>query len=163
MGLAPGTLGEHALVQHSGGINGFTTEQYWFPADSLRVVAFVSTEANPTWLVRNLASAVLGLPLTPGRVPAVTIAVAELAKFEGEYDIELPDGRKLPFRLFVENGALMARAEGQGKVPQKYIGNDTFGADFDPTVRLIFTVENGRVKAAKLLQGGATMNVIRRP
>jgi len=162
MGLARGTLGTHAIIQHSGGINGFATQQYWFPADSLRVVAFVSTLASPDWLVRNLASAVLGLPVTSPRPPTVAIAAADLAKFEGDYDIELPDGKKLPFKLFLENGALMGQAEGQGKVPQKYLGNDTFGADFDPAVRLIFTIENGRVKAAKLLQGGATMNVIRR-
>jgi D-alanyl-D-alanine carboxypeptidase len=163
MGLATGMLGAHTLIQHDGGINGFSTEQYWFPADSLRVVAFVSTEANPTWLVRNLASAVLGLPLMPKRPPAVAIAAADLAKFEGDYDVDRPGSRLLPVRVFVENGALTLQAEGRPNRRLRYIGNDTFGADFDPTVRLIFTVANGRVTSAKLQQRGTTTNVIRRP
>jgi D-alanyl-D-alanine carboxypeptidase len=164
MGLATGVLGTHQIIQHGGDIHGFASQQYWFPADSLRVVAFVNTDgANQDWLVKNLASAVLGLPVTPLRPRAVPIAAADLAKFAGDYDIGLPDGRVLPFRIFVEEGELMGQAEGQGKGPLKYIGNDTFGADFDPTVRLIFTVESGRVTSAKLLQRGATMNVTRRP
>jgi D-alanyl-D-alanine carboxypeptidase len=166
LGLSTDTLGTHAVIRHGGGINGFSSNQFWFPTDSLRVVVFANTEdVQPPGLARNLASAVLGLPLTPltpPSPPTVPIAAADLAKYEGEYDIELPDGKKLPFKLFLENGALMGQAEGQGAVPQKYLGNDTFGADFDPAVRLIFTIENGRVKAAKLLQGGATMNVTRR-
>jgi hypothetical protein len=164
MGLATGMLGTHALIQHDGGINGFGSQQIWFPADSLRVVVFVSTEGpSQHWLAQNLASAVLGLPITPIRPPTVAIAAAELAKFEGDYDIVLPDGKVIPFKMFVESGALMGQAEGQGKAPLRYIGNDTFGADFDPSVRLTFSVENGRVTGAKLLQRGATMNVTRRP
>ena len=164
MGLATGAVGTHATIEHDGGINGFSSKQIWFPNDSLRIVAFAST-LNPKqdWLVRNLASAVLGLPVTPLRPPVVAISAADLAKFEGDFDIGLPDGKILPFKTFVEAGALMGQAEGQGKAPLTYIGNDTFGADFDPTVRLIFTVENGRVTGAKLLQRGATMNVTRRP
>lgn len=164
MGLVTGTLGTHAIIQHGGDIHGFGSQQYWFPADSLRVVTFVNTDgANQDWLARNLASAVLGLPVTPIRPAVVPIAAADLAKFEGQYDISVPDGRILPFKVFVEDGTLMGQAEGQGRTPLKYLGNDTFGADFDTTVRLIFTVENGRVTGAKLLQRGATMNVIRRP
>jgi hypothetical protein len=66
-------------------------------------------------------------------------------------------------RVFVENGALTLQAEGRPNRRLRYIGNDTFGADFDPTVRLIFTVANGRVTSAKLQQRGTTTNVIRRP
>ena len=164
MGLVTSTLGAHTLIQHGGDINGFGSQQYWFPADSLRVVAFVNTDgANQDWLAKNLASAVLGLPVTPIRPPSVPIAAADLAKFEGDYDIAVPDGRTLPFKVFVEGGALMGQAQGQGKTPLNYLGNDTFGADFDTAMRLIFTVADGRVTSARLLQGGATMNVTRRP
>ena len=95
--------------------------------------------------------------------PAVPLAAVDRTKFEGDYDIGLPDGRILPFRIFTEGEELMGQAEGQGKAPLKYLGDDTFGADFDPTVRFKFTVEGGRVVSAKLMQRGATMNVTRRP
>jgi CubicO group peptidase (beta-lactamase class C family) len=61
-GLAPGLLGAHRVVQHSGGVNGFNTSQMWFPDDSLRVVVFSNTVgSNPDRLARTLASAVLGV------------------------------------------------------------------------------------------------------
>ena len=164
MGLAPGGIGTHMDIQHGGSINGFSTQQFWFPADSLSIVTFVSTDgADPDWLVRNVASAVFGMPITPRNVPRVPLPAEARAKFVGEYDITLPDGRLLPFRLFAEGEELMGQAEGQGKAPLRFVGDDTFGADFDPTVRLFFKVENGKVVSAKLFQRGATMSVTRRP
>jgi hypothetical protein len=163
MGLAPGMIGTHADIQHGGAINGFSTQQFWFPAESLSIVAFVSTDgADPDWLVHNMASAVFGLPVTPKNVPRVPLAAAERTKFVGEYDITLSDGRVLPFKIFAEGEELMGQAEGQGKAPLRYLGDDTFGADFDPKVRLFFKVENGKVTSAKLFQNGATMAVTRR-
>jgi D-alanyl-D-alanine carboxypeptidase len=163
MGLAPGVIGTHPAVQHGGSINGFSTQQFWFPADSLSIVTFVSTDgADPDFLVRNVAAAVFGMPITPKNVPRVPLPAASAAKFVGEYDITLPDGRVLPFKIFAEGEELMGQAEGQGKAPLRYIGDDTFGADFDPTVRLYFKVESGKVVSAKLFQRGATMPVTRR-
>jgi CubicO group peptidase (beta-lactamase class C family) len=163
MGLAPGGVGSHRTIQHGGAIPGFSTQQFWFPADSLSIVTFVSTDgADPDWLVNNVAKAVFGMPVTPKNVPRVPLPAASAAKFVGEYDITLPDGRVLPFRIFAEGEELMGQAEGQGKAPLRYIGDDTFGADFDPTVRLFFKLENGKVVSAKLFQRGATMNVTRR-
>jgi hypothetical protein len=174
MGLAPGGIGTHMDIQHGGSINGFSTQQFWFPADSLSIVVFVSTDgADPDWLVRNVASAVFGLPITPKKVqqpaspivvaPRVPLSAASAAKFVGEYDITRPDGSLLPIKLFVDGEELMAQADGQDKAPLRYLGDDTFGADFDPKVRLIFKVEGGKAISAKLLQNGATMNVTRRP
>ena len=163
MGLATGMVGTHSTIQHGGSINGFSTQQYWFPKDSLSVVAFISTMgAEQDWLVNNLASAVLGMPVRPKRPPVQPLAVADREKFVGDYDITLPDGRILPFRIFVEEDVLIGQAEGQGKAPLRYLGDNTFGADFDPTVRFSFVVDGGRVVSAKLVQRGATMNVTRR-
>ncbi|HKH92889.1 MAG TPA: serine hydrolase domain-containing protein [Gemmatimonadaceae bacterium] len=164
MGLATGAVGSHATIQHGGSINGFSTQQYWFPRDSLSIVAFInSVGAEQDWLAGNLASAVLGLPVRPLRPPVQPLAAADRAKYEGDYDISLPDGRILPFRISAEGDELMGQAEGQNKAPLRYLGDHSFGADFDATVRLTFTVEGGRVVSGKLLQRGATMNVTRRP
>jgi D-alanyl-D-alanine carboxypeptidase len=163
MGLMPGTVGEHKSVQHGGSINGFSTQQLWFPAERLSIVTFVNTDgADPDRLVNNLASAVFGMPLKPMKLIAVPLAAAEREKFVGDYDLALPDGRILPFKISIEGDEMMGQAEGQGKAPLKYLGNDTFGADFDPTVRFIFTVKDGKVQSAKLHQRGAIMNVTRR-
>lgn len=91
------------------------------------------------------------------------LAAADRAKYEGDYDIVLPDGQILPFLIFAQGDQLLGQAEGQDAAPLKYLGDDTFGADFDPTVRIIFTVESGRVTRGKLVQRGAAMYIARRP
>ena len=74
MGLGRGNVGTHPTIQHGGSINGFSTQQYWFPNDSLSIVAFINTSgAEQNWLVDNLASAVLGLPIRPRSAPAPAI------------------------------------------------------------------------------------------
>ena len=76
MGLGRGNVGTHPTIQHGGSINGFSTQQYWFPKDSLSIVAFINTSgAEQNWLVDNLASAVLGIPVRPTSAPAAAITV----------------------------------------------------------------------------------------
>ena len=164
MGLAPGKVGNHVTVQHGGSINGFSTQQYWFPAESLSVVVFVSSEAtNPDGLANNLASAVLGLPVLPYKPPTVPLTAADRAKYEGTYEIVTPDGNTMVVKLFSEGDTMMGQPEGQGKTPLRYIGDDTFGADFDASLRLRFKVDGGRAVGGTLEQRGASMPVKRRP
>ena len=47
--------------------------------------------------------------------------------------------------------------------PGTRIAAYSFGADFDPTVRLTFTIEDGKATKVRLLQGGATIEGQRRP
>jgi hypothetical protein len=99
-------------------------------------------------------------PPAPAIVP---ISADEQRRFSGDYDISLPDGQIMGVRVFVEEGQLMVAPEEQEKLPMRYFGNSTFGMDFDPTLRLIFDVANGKVTGGKLVQRGMTMNVFRRP
>ena len=63
-GLGVGDVGGHHMITHGGGINGYTTAQAYFPADSLSVIAFTNTDgSSPDFTALNMARAVLGLPL----------------------------------------------------------------------------------------------------
>ena len=65
-----------------------------------------------------------------------------------------------------ERATIRAIAEGAEIDPalvMRYFGNNTFGLDFDPTLRLTFDVANGKVTGGKLVQRGMAMNVFRRP
>jgi len=70
-GLASDTLAGHRIIQHGGGIPGFSTANAWFPDDSLSVTVLPNGEgARPDRLLSNIARAVFGVPLqqaTPGR------------------------------------------------------------------------------------------------
>ena len=88
-------------------------------------------------------------PPPPAVVP---ISADEQRQFAGDYDISLPDGRIMGVRVFVEEGQLMVAPEEQEKTPMRYLGNNTFGLDFDPTLRVSFVVAYGKVTGGKLVQ-----------
>ena len=167
-GLASGRLGAHAIVRHGGAVNGFNTSELWFPDDSLQVVVFANTAgSNPDLVASNMASAVLGVPLQPRPVPLVALPLpaADRAKYEGTYDLALPNGAVLPLKIWVDGDALVSQAEGpgQGKIVLRYLGKDTFGADFDPSLRITIMFENGKPARARLTQGGGSIEGSRRP
>lgn len=165
-GLAPDTIGRHRVVQHTGGINGFSTQQLWLPDDSLRVVVFANTlGSDPARLARNLAAAVLGEPLRPGtpRLAPVPLPAAVREAAVGRYLLQL-GARTLPLEFRTEGDGLVSQAEGQGVIPLLYLGDDTFGASFDRAVRLrLVRGEDGRVTAVELRQNGAVVLGPRQP
>jgi hypothetical protein len=99
----------------------------------------------------------------PPPPPVVSISAEDQRRLVGDYDVSLPDGQIMGVRVFVEDGQLMLAPEEQEKLPMRHYGNNTFGLDFDPTLRLTFAVANGKVTGGKLVQRGMTMNVFRRP
>ena len=63
-GLVVDTLGGHRMIQHGGGIIGFTSANGYFPDDSLSVTVFTNSGSfGPDSLFKNVARAALGLPL----------------------------------------------------------------------------------------------------
>jgi CubicO group peptidase (beta-lactamase class C family) len=167
-GLAVGMLGTHRMIQHGGGINGFTTAQSWFPDDSLSVIVFTNADGiGPDMPAMNMARAVLGLPLVsrPVAPPVVPIDAAGRARVAGTYDFRMPPGGTFTVHLTVDGDQLMGQPEGpgQGKFPMLHYGNDVFGAAFDPTLRFTVISANGVVTGATLAQRGGVMQGVRRP
>ena len=164
--LVPGMLGTHRMIQHGGDVNGFSVQQMWFPDDSLRVVVFTNTlGSSPGLLATNLASAVFGLPMRarPRAAPVVPLAAEARAKYEGTYNVLLPNGVTLPVRIFVDGNGLAFEPKGQQKMALRYAGDDTFGAAFDPSFRLRIVFDGGKAVKAVMQQGGMTMEGPRQP
>ena len=164
-GLSMDTLGGRSRVQHGGGINGFNSMLQYFPSDTLSIAVLVNT--NGPWADRvadNIARAALGLPLVAPPKPLADLPTTaeERARFAGTYRLALPDGRAIMLRVFERDGKVMSQGEGQGEIPLRYQGNSTFGASFDPSLRLIFAPGNPTPKVT-LLQGGATIDGPRVP
>jgi hypothetical protein len=91
------------------------------------------------------------------------LPAADREKFVGDYDISLPNGWIMGALIFVDDDQLMIQPEGDQKAPLRYLGDNTFGMDFDPTLRLTFEVKDGKVTGGKVSQRGQRMNVFRRP
>jgi CubicO group peptidase (beta-lactamase class C family) len=166
-GLVPGQIGTHKSIGHGGGVNGFTTSSIYFPDDSVNVVVFTNSDGGPDPLALNISRAALGVPLVqpPKRLVAEPLADADRDRLPGIYDLATPGGGKFTIHVMVENGQVMSQAEGpgQGKFPLVHVGNLQFGASFDPSLRLTFLSENGKIVKLRLEQGGGVMEGAKRP
>ena len=79
----------------------------------------------------------------------------------GRYEIHLPGGGTLPMSIMAGTGALMAQAAGQPVIELIPMGDHTFRAEFDPTLRITFKVEGERATGFTLLQGGTSSDAPR--
>jgi D-alanyl-D-alanine carboxypeptidase len=164
-GLAPGQLGSHRMITHNGGINGFATTQYWFPDDTMSLIVFTNSDSQgPDLLATNIARAIFNMPLVsrPKAAPVVALDRALRDQVVGVYEFATPNGGAFVVHVYIANDQLVSKAEGpgQGEFPLLYYGDNTFGASFDPSLRLRIDPATG---SATLAQGGGTMSGKRRP
>lgn len=163
-GLGVDTLGGRTLIQHGGGINGFLSENAWFPESQTSVTVLTNaTGANPGRLMRQVARAALGIPLAvpPARI---ALAPADRARYVGAYDLELPGGAR-QYLVTERDGVLYGRLDAPGQPANELVphAEHSFYAAADDAIRLVFTVVDGRVTGFALRQGGGTMRATRRP
>lgn len=87
LGIEATTHDGFHLIQHDGGIEGFTTHMAWVPERQIAIIVLsnVASPAPPA-MGAQLLDLALGksVEITPERVP-VPIAAADLAKFEGAF------------------------------------------------------------------------------
>jgi CubicO group peptidase (beta-lactamase class C family) len=161
-GIVADSLEGRPRAQHSGGIFGFLSHVQHLPAESLTVVVLTNTAPAPAQLLSdNLARIAMGIaPVGPK--PTVAIDSVSRARYAGRWSLALPSGAT-EFRVWEKGGRLVAQlqAPGQGEIPLNYLGDHAFGADFDRSLRLVFTVEGGRATRMRLEQGGQRFEATR--
>ena len=155
------TLAGQTVISHGGGIPGFISSNAWFPDAELSVTVLTNSGSAPSdRLMAQLARLALGVPLL--RPPArVAITAADRARYVGVYALKL-GAMARDFTFFERDGELYSQLEGQGPIPLIPMGNHAFGASFDPSVRIVFTVENGTATKMTLTQGGRTSEGLRK-
>jgi len=153
-GLTVGQVGSKKMIAHGGGIFGFTTAGVFIPEDAINIAVFTNSEGGPDALAANIARAVMGLPLVapPARLVAAPLRDIDRDRMPGVYDFG-----QLVIRVTVENGRLMAQAEGagQGKFPLVHVGGFRFGTQADPTLFITFVDDNGNITKAQFTQRGS--------
>ncbi|CAN5315851.1 hypothetical protein BH09GEM1_BH09GEM1_32480 [soil metagenome] len=156
-GLTRDLLDGHVIISHGGGIPGFISANAWFPDDRMSVTVLTNSgSARADYLMAQVARAALGLALQ--RAPTrVTITAAERAQYVGTYALNL-GGTLRDFTFFERDDELYGQLQGQGANVLIPAGNDAFGASFDPSLRIIFTIENGKATKVTLKQGGQSFD-----
>lgn len=160
-GIMRDSLDGHLIILHDGGINGFLTYNAWFPDDRMSVTVLTNSgSARADRLMAQVERAALGIPLL--RVPTrVSITAAERAQYVGTYALNL-DAAPRDFTFFERDGQLYGQLAGRGVHVYIPAGHDTYGASFDPTLRIIFTVENGKATKVTLKQGWQSFDGLRK-
>lgn len=98
----------------------------------------------------------------PGGVRDLDVTAEDIARYSGAYLLQL-GSRTLELRIFERDGRLVSRAAGQSAAALRYQGDHVFIPDFDDSVRLVFTVEDGRATRVTLHQGGGEFVGERQP
>jgi CubicO group peptidase (beta-lactamase class C family) len=152
-GLALTPVLGHRSLHHGGGINGWTSENMYFPAESLSVVVLYNTSgpSGPSELAEGIVAAVLGT-----RPPQAVPVQGDLARYAGTFSGR---GRGMPQQLSTEvnGGQLFAVRNGQRRL-LTHIGSDTFVSG---AVRFIFAVRGDRAETLRV-DSGSGNNVLRR-
>jgi D-alanyl-D-alanine carboxypeptidase len=164
-GLMRDTIAGRDLIVHGGGIHGFVTANSWLPSAGLSVSVLTNGGANsPQDLMKQLIRASIGAPLEgPPAVPMASPLTPELRDlYQGVYALALPIGIR-DFTVAAAGDQLTGQLVGQAPNAMIYLGNHTFGADFDKALRIVFTVENGRSIKMTLMQGGQSFDGARKP
>jgi len=140
MGLAINDVVGHRAFHHGGGINGFLSENIYFPDDSLSVVVLFNTAgpASPEATARDIAEAVLGEPADGGKP-----FEGDLSEYVGTYAGH-GRGRPLEMTITAGAGALAVRIPLRDDSARAltYLGADRFsreGTIFN------FVRKNGRI------------------
>jgi D-alanyl-D-alanine carboxypeptidase len=126
-----------ARVHHGGGIPGFVSQMAHYPDAGFTVVVLTNVEAGAAYQVEGaMARAVRAIPERPPFDGELTRE--EMERYVGRYATQ-----PIPMRVRIEDGVLTAQGEGpgQGAFPLVPLGEHEFGAAFDNSLRLVFTVE----------------------
>jgi CubicO group peptidase (beta-lactamase class C family) len=164
-GLAPDTVGGHRLIGHGGGINGFISQEEYYPQDTLTVVVLSNTSPAPSsQLARNAARVVLGLPVQSRPTPPTEIALdsTQRARYVGSYSLQQPDASRVPARVVEDSGHLVIEARGR-RTQLIPVAPNVFAVRGQPGARVLFTVENGRATEFLLDQGMRPLAAMRVP
>jgi hypothetical protein len=151
------------VIGHGGGLNGWSSDLLWFPAQRATVVALANAlpakpGLEPSTLTRGLAERVLAddIKNVPPPVEDRSVDPKTYAAFAGRYDY-----RSGVMTVTVEANRLFAQLTGQPKLeifPRS--ANEFFWKVTDASVVFVRN-EKGEVTAARHTQGGATFTAPR--
>jgi CubicO group peptidase (beta-lactamase class C family) len=147
-----GRLG-HRTLHHGGGINGFLSENIYFPDDSLSVVVLVNTggPVSPDALALAIAEAILGTPPDPAKP-----IDGDAARFAGVYTGR-GRGRPTELTIAVGGGTVTAKMGAQDSARAlTYVGDNTFLRE---ETRYLFVESGGKITKVRI-DGGYGNNVL---
>jgi CubicO group peptidase (beta-lactamase class C family) len=150
-GLIPDEFFGVESITHAGGQIGFSAALSYYPGRDIVVAVLANQEgANAANIVNQLSRIVLGLDEPTTRDLVMT--PADRGQYTGSYDIG-----GLRVHVLEDGDHLVIR--GLGGAPMRLLarGKHEFRAGFDPSVRVVFLVENEKAQYLTLHQFGSVV------
>lgn len=150
-----GTLEDHAVIEHSGSLGGFTARMAYYPDEGLATAVLVNTNTPKAQAVQQaVARAALGLErIVPTNLP---LTAEQRAQYLGTYD-----AGPIQLRIYEEGERLLLQPSGQSTARLLFQGDAVFLADVGRETRIEFRVEEGRATALTLYQGSQQLEAQR--
>ena len=145
----------HKALHHGGGINGFLSENIYFPDDSLSVVVLFNTAGRegPDKYALKIAELILGKPADQTKAMD-----GDAARFAGVY-AGRGRGRPMEMTIAVADGKVTAKTPFSEKPDTlAYLGNNTF---LMGESHVIFTEQGGKLAKVRI-DAGYGNNVLTR-
>jgi len=157
-GLAVHTVSGHKVIDHGGGIEGFSTFLAYYPEDKLTVVALANLNGAPDAIVTRLAALAHGEKVElPSERKEITVAAKILEQYVGTYEL----APKINMMVTLEGGQLITQASGQGKVPLFAMSETKFFPKVVDAEIEFGRDDKGAVNYLVLHQGGRDMKAPR--
>ena len=142
------TLHGHAAVEHSGGINGFSADLAYYPADSLSVVVLMNSDAgDASLLARRVAELVIHTADDGGLDLALDASSSQ--RYVGAYTAQAEQPR------IEQRGSRLVLID-HDVHPLRFQGHDRFVIADDHDTQLRFTVVDGRARALTITDPDGT-------
>lgn len=163
-GVFLGELGEHPMVSHGGGINGFASHTSYYPDDDVAISILSNTEgANVSALEKQIARLVLDVP--EPTVEDLPLPAKSIASYVGTYVLEGLGELKVT----AKGEKLYSQLSSQPELRLLYQGTHEFvpdltplGVEPDPNIRLRFAFTESKVaRSVTVKQGGMNVELLR--
>jgi CubicO group peptidase (beta-lactamase class C family) len=156
-GLAMREYRGHRYVGHAGGIFGFNSVLYCFPDTQLHIAVISNSQDFPSAeLFHDIAAIALGLG--EEQIHDLELTEEQMRRYVGTYQLaDIP----MQAKVFVRDGKLYSQATDQPEFRLMAQGEHEFRADFDTSVRLVFSAEGDVAPSFVLHQGGGKITASR--
>jgi len=141
-GWSVGDIGNHRVIEHSGGIPGYLSDALYAPEDDIFIAVLSNCTCNPPdGLLQKMTASVLGVPLD---YKAITVDSTVLKQYTGIFESENGDTRMIT----AEGNQLFSQRKGGSRFKISSYEKDKFF--FETSSSLIRFVKDGSGKVTAL-------------
>lgn len=149
------TLSGERIIEHGGGIHGYSTHAMWLPAQDLYVAVLSNDQSrDPDFLAGLLALEAVGKPWESGEI---SMTPADLAAYPAVYLADDKGKRTLS----VENGKLYTQREGGPRLELFPVAKDEFRLRSAFTTLRFQRDAAGKIAGMTIEGGGPTLRAVR--